>query len=373
MTVSDKKAPGILHAVYRPAARGAVALWAVARRGRLPAGDCLRRCAIGVAVAVTSCGLLAAAEAFQGQGRVHTGMCDASAGVASAGDPNLFFVANDEDQGDVRIRLYSLTAPDGSGPLKTSPISVQFLGLTKKHQEVDVEGSARVGGIIYWIGSHSASKDGEPRPNRRRLFATQEDPADPGTLRPVEAPYKGLIDDLEEDARYQPFHLAKAGEKAPKDEGALNIEGLAEAPDGGLLIGFRNPIPKKQALIVPLKNPTEVTRGQHGKFGDPILLDLDGLGIRSIERTPGGFYLIVAGKHDAGGPSRLFRWSGSATTGGQPIVDQDFNPEALFLSDGRVVVLSDDGTRTIPGHTGECKDLEKDDQKRFRSVVIPAP
>jgi hypothetical protein len=336
----------------------------------------MRKCAIGVAVAVTSCGLLAAAEAFQGQGRLHSGMCDASAGVASGGDPALFFAANDEDQGDVLIRLYNLAAPDGSGPLKTSRISAKFLELTKKHQEVDVEGSARVGGLIYWIGSHSASKDAEPRPNRRRLFATLEDPVGGGVLRPVEAPYRELIDDLEKDDRYKPFHLAKAGEKAPKDKDALSIEGLAAAPDGGLLIGFRNPIPKNKALIVPLKNPEEVTRGKHGRFGDPILLDLDGLGIRSIERTPGGLYLIVAGKHDEGGPSRLFRWSGvpgSAAAGGQPIGDQGFNPEALFVSDGRVVVLSDDGTRTFPGHDGECKALEQDDQKKFRSLVVPAP
>jgi hypothetical protein len=229
-------------------------------------------------------------------------MCDASAGVTFGGDPNLFFVANDEDQGEVILRLYSLVPhPNGSGPLMVSHISAEFLELEKKHREVDVEGAARIGDLIYWIGSHSASKDGKERPNRRRLFATLEDPGAGGLLRPVETPYKTLIDDLEEDDRYKPLHLAKAGKKAPKKTNALSIEGLAATPDGGLLIGFRNPIPDGKALLVPLKNPGEVIRGKPARFGDPIFLDLGGLGIRSIERAADGLYLIVAGRHDEGG------------------------------------------------------------------------
>src|SRR5215207_5834045 len=98
MAASDGKAPGISGPPCR----------AAAGRGRPTAAGGMRRWAIGVAAALATCGVLAAAEAYQGQPRLHGGICDASAGVASGSDPGLFFVANDEDQGDVILRLYNL-------------------------------------------------------------------------------------------------------------------------------------------------------------------------------------------------------------------------------------------------------------------------
>jgi hypothetical protein len=330
-----------------------------------------------VAMAVTSCGVLASAAAAQGPGRAHTGMCDASAGVASSKGPTIFFVANDEDQGDVVLRTYERGSPlASSGPINESHVSAEFLQLDDEHQEVDVEGAARVGDLVYWIGSHSASKDGKKRPNRRRLFATREVTGGPGRLEPVGKPYRALVNDLEEDDRYKKFHLAEAGKIAPKEPGGLSIEGLAATPDGGLLIGLRNPIPDNKALLVTLKNPGEVIKGEPARFGDPILLGLGGLGVRSIERVGPEHYLIIAGSHGEGGVSRLYRWSGApgaTAQGGQPIGVQGFNPEALFLSDNQIVILSDDGGRTSPGHGMECKDLDNAGQKKFRSLIIPAP
>src|SRR4051812_48935346 len=101
---------------------------------------------IGIAIAVASCGVLAAGTATQSPGQVHTGMCDASAGIASSTDPTIFYVANDEDQGEVILRTYNLNAPPGSsGPIHESQISAEFLKLEDQHREVDVEGAARIG------------------------------------------------------------------------------------------------------------------------------------------------------------------------------------------------------------------------------------
>jgi hypothetical protein len=330
----------------------------------------------GVALVVALCGMSAVLAPAWGQFQIHSGMCDASAGIASSGDPQSYFVANDEDQGEVALRLYSIDPnPTSSGPLKVTHVSASFLELKATHQEVDVEGAARIGDDIYWIGSHSASNDGKPRPNRRRLFATREEPGSGGTLIPFGKPYKDLIEDLENDDRYKPLRLAIAGLNAPKDRDALSIEGLAATADGGLLIGFRNPIPEGNALLVPLKNPGEVVAGKPARFGDPIFLNLGGFGIRSIEHVGPERYLIVAGRHDEGGRMRLFSWTGAPgadAKGGEPIGDVGFNAEALFLSGDKLVVLSDDGNRTSPGHDTVCKALDET-ERTFRSLTLPAP
>jgi hypothetical protein len=89
---------------------------------------------------------------------------------------------------------------------------------------------------------------------------------------------------------------------------------MTESLEGGsALIGFRSPIPNGRALVVPLWNPLEVTRGGRARLGEPMLLDLGGRGLRSLS-TWRGRYLIVAGEPASGGPSTLYEWDGR----GQP-------------------------------------------------------
>ena len=80
-----------------------------------------------------------------------------------------------------------------------------------------------------------------------------------------------------------------------QDEGALNIESLAADGDK-LWIGFRNPKNKaKEALLVPLLNPTEAIKvSARAKLGDPVSLKLGGLGVRDMVAWNDAF-LIIAG------------------------------------------------------------------------------
>ena len=184
------------------------------------------------------------------------------------------------------------------------------------------------------------------------------------TLVGVGVPYRDLLKDLKNDPDLDEFKLDQAAEKAPEDEDGLNIEGLAATPRGHLLIGFRNPIRKGQALLVSLENPDEVIHEKRAKLGKPIALDLGKRGVRSIEYWPAARqYLIVAGAYDDRRDFRLFRWSGDRIDKPQEVKGVDFgslNPEALFLaSEGdqeRVLVLSDDGGVLFDGR--ECKDLD---------------
>jgi hypothetical protein len=296
----------------------------------------------------------------------HSGMCDASAAVALGAD--LFVVANDEDN---ILRVYR--RDEAGGPVASFPLDA-FLDLEPDHPEADIEGAARVGDRIYWITSHGRNKEGKKRPNRRRFFATDVREAG-GTilLTGVGTPYKDLLKDLERESDLDTFHLDEAAGRAPESEDGLNIEGLAATPQGHLLIGFRNPLRKGRALLIPLKNPDGIIRGEKAKLGKPISLDLGKRGVRSIEYGPArGQYLIVAGAPDDRGDFRLYRWSGDADDPPgrrEGIEFGGLNPEALFFApEGgreRVHVLSDDGGQLVDGR--ECKGLDEG-HRRFRGA-----
>jgi hypothetical protein len=140
-----------------------------------------------------------------------------------------------------------------------------------------------------------------------------------------------------------------------------------------LLIGFRNPIPQGKALLVPLLNADELIQGRPAKFGEPMLLDLGGYGIRSIGRDKDA-YLIIAGSHNADGESRAYAWAGgtNAPVHMSGIRFPGLNPEGLAYStaEGRTefFVLSDDGTLKIGGE--DCKKIKNPSLRQFRGYAL---
>ncbi|HYG35957.1 MAG TPA: DUF3616 domain-containing protein [Clostridia bacterium] len=295
------------------------------------------------------------------------GSCDASAAVALNED--LVAVADDEDNS---IRVYSRHL--GGSPIWSRELS-KFLKVGPKSPEADLEGAARIEDRIYWISSHGRNAKGKARPSRGQFFATRIT-ATNGTihLEPMGQPYQRLLADLLREPQLARFDLRKASQLPPKSRGALNIEGLAATTNGQLLIGFRNPIPNGKALLVPLQNPSELLELKPARFGEPILLNLQGLGIRSITWNEERF-LIVAGRFDEGGKSQLFEWEGDA----QPprrIETMNFrglNPEAITCfantqGPPELFVTSDDGTVEFGGKP--CKDLKDPDQKCFRALSL---
>lgn len=301
------------------------------------------------------------------RGAVFTHMCDASA--AAVIDHEHFIVADDEEN---ILRVYSR---HGGAPIHQVNLA-KFLkgGGRDADEEADLEGAAQIGNRTYWIGSHGRNKKGEASPGRQRFFATQtESTGGRLTVYPVGRPYSHLLEDLLRDERLAPYRLGKAAALAPKEAGALNIEGLAATPDGHLLIGFRNPVRNGKALIVPLRNPGGLIEGERAQFGSPFELDLEGLGVRSFG-WDGGRYLIIAGHYGAGGRSRLYAWKGGSD---QPelvprVSFRGLNPEGIMFSDAtgksEYFVLSDDGAREIEGT--DCKSLKDPAQKRFRGTLV---
>lgn len=294
-----------------------------------------------------------------------TGMCDASGAVPL--DERTFLVADDEDN---VLRVYD--ASRGGAPLSAVDLS-QALGLPKKKKgapEIDIEAATRVGSLAYFITSHGRNSSGKPKPERLRFFATTAAPA--GTPELVGKPYERLLEDLLAEPRLARFDLAAAALLAPKAPGGLNIEGMTARFEGGAWLGFRNPLREGRALLVPLLNPERLIEGEPARFGDPLTLDLGGLGVRALSAT-GGRYLIAAGPFDSGAPGQLFTWDGSsAAVPVRGVEVRSYNPEAFFsVSVGRVLILSDDGSQLVGGK--ECKKVARPEDKLFRGLWVSIP
>lgn len=300
----------------------------------------------------------------------YSGMCDASA-MASL-DNDWFAVADDELS---VIRVYSRSQPGRSA--FTLDVSA-FLSIPRRGGEGDFEGAARVQDRIYWISSHGCNAEGKEQLTRRRFFATSGAVSNGVIdLGPIGRPYTELLQDLINEPRLAAFELGNASRRQPKAPGALNIEGLAATPDGHLLIGFRNPIPHGKALLVPLLNPESLIEGKEkARFGDPVLLDLGGFGIRSIEHRNGSYW-IAAGSFNGNGQSRLYQWSGGSDSP-RPVPAPEIdglNPEGItFFKEPHgdlLWVVSDDGTVKVNGV--ESKKLKDSRLKQFRAVSIALP
>ena len=314
------------------------------------------------------------------------GACDASATVLL--DENTILVADDEDN---LLRLYSIKRK--GLPIKTFPLD-KFLGLTKSsHPEADIEACTRVGNLIYWITSHGRSKKGKWRNSRYLLFATEfkKENGDYFFL-PRGRPCVNLIDALIE---YKHLGLKKnigqVGKNgdiflAPKENG-LNIEGLTSSPDGKIIyIGLRNPVPNNKALLIPLKNAEDVIlKSAKPLLGDPIYLNLDKRGIRSVEYSSfHNKYFIIGGSIDNEMQSALYSWSGDKEFLPKLLkLFPDMNPEAIAVQDNSAMLhlFSDDGNvkyKVTQEETNEklsngfssCKSLKNINKKRFRSITI---
>ncbi len=295
----------------------------------------------------------------------YDGMCEASAAVAL--DSQHFIVGDDESNA---LNIYRIGQ---SAPARPAVDLSGFLDTADKAS--DIEGATRIGDTIYWTSSHSRTSAGKARPWRRRLFATRVDlDVSPPTVRPVGKPYVELIEDFKSARELEGLGLGRAADIAPEEPGGLNIEGLADTVDGHLLLGFRNPLKDGKALVVSITNPAALVAGDGARpvFGLPALLDLDGRGIRSMERI-GAVYWIVAGPIGDVGSFALYRWDGMprhAPALAPLALPTDFNPEAMFALPGTAdaMLLSDDGALRVEGT--RCDRLDKARQ-RFRALRMP--
>ena len=351
---------------------------------------------------------------------------DASAAVAM--DDSLMFVANNEDE---ILRLYA-RYPGRACSTAVYALDVRpNLNPSSSNPQADLEAAVKLtngdGTRIYWLGSHSNAKNGNLRPNRFRLFATQVSGNCSGSP-PCSLTYVGRYDYLRDDliawdknnlhgkgANYYGLEASAAAGVVPTDINGFNIEGLVMAPNGTTAyIAFRTPLvngsgpttslaQRIQALMVPLLNMPALVAGSPtpgpgaAQFGTPFTLDLGGRGVRSVDSSYPGQYLITSGPtNDASNPPaapynfRLFTWSGNPAAA--PIertteFPRGLSPEgavmpAEVISDQTVAeFVSDDGGgngcwRSFTTHVGSVRvdvPLEPRTSGGIRFSRAPAP
>ncbi len=295
----------------------------------------------------------------------YTGCCD---GSASAVVDEVFFAAA-SDEGST-IRLYRRGA--GGAPVSEFKLG-SFLG-ARHQREADIEGAARLGDLVFWIGSHSRKSDGTPHPGRQVFFAT-EIRAGEGVPRlvPVGRPFRGLLEALAKESRLVELDFAGAAKLGGEARGGLNIEGLAAGPGDSLWIGFRNPVPLGRAVLVPLLNPREVIEGRPARLGAALRIDLEGLGIRDIARV-GDRYLIVGGPAQGGGRHRLFVWHGDDRSPEEirKGIPHGFAAEGILVDDKAgtttAELLSDEGTASVSGVP--CERFPNPARQSFHGLTV---
>ena len=191
---------------------------------------------------------------------------------------------------DNKIRLYA--AGQSGRPVKTFDFEDSTTGIGATN--ADIESMARVGDVLYVLGSHGNNSDGDLKPSRRVLFTAMITGSGADTTLGFIGKDTGLWDDLrtwdQAHGNRLGFAAAQAEGVPANDPNGFNIEGFEFAPgstDIGYL-GFRAPLVdhdgKPSAVIVPVKNLSPLMTGTL-EFDDPIYLDLGGRTIREIRKN----------------------------------------------------------------------------------------
>ncbi|MDO5706134.1 MAG: DUF3616 domain-containing protein, partial [Paracoccus sp. (in: a-proteobacteria)] len=215
----------------------------------------------------------------------------------------------------------------------------------------DLEGlSVDDHGFIYAITSHSANADGERRADREQMLRFRIEGNQVGQI----TSFTKLRDALENDADLKAKITAMTGETV--DFSTLNIEGLAfHRQTQTLMLGIREPLVGQNSLIVTIRNPNDVFAGlAEPRFADPIVLDLQGGGIRALSFDPviGAFLIVneIRGE-DGRNHSQLWQWSGDPADSPAPVDLPDIinlnNVESIdsitINGESRLLLMSDEG------------------------------
>jgi hypothetical protein len=179
--------------------------------------------------------------------------------------------------------------------------------------EIDMEGTASDGNLLYVVGSHSLTRkrvdsERDYETNRKRLakISPEDDRSDRDKLFQLTIQPDGSLGGkqkinlrnlLREDAILSPFC------DIPSKENGLDIEGIA-IQKHRLFVGFRGPVLRGNFV------PVMVFKFDKPDDYELRFIDLDGRGIRDITAAREGFLVIGGPVGDGDSSYRLYFWNG---------------------------------------------------------------
>ena len=215
-------------------------------------------------------------------------------------------VAEDEEQRAMNIMT---VAPDGS--LSENPVASLQLTRSFGRKLNDVEGlTADDKGFVYAVTSHSSDTSGKRDPTREQLLRFRVN----GNMAGDIAAVTNLRDEMVKSPVLDAAFKARMNASVNFDE--LDIEGLAyDNSTRSILLGLRTPMAGKSSIIVPIVNSEAMfTSNASPVFGQPIFLDLNGGGIRSLYFDPVLSMFVIANEiNDTAGnkQAQIWTWSGN--------------------------------------------------------------
>lgn len=176
-------------------------------------------------------------------------------------------------------------------------------------KEIDIEGIACEGSIVYVIGSHSAKReqiesDRSCEQNRKTLEAVSLESQRDRLFRlqlngEAEIEQTSLRSIIDRDNLLQIFS------KIPSKENGIDIEGMA-VRNGILYIGFRGPVLRDNWVpILKCKFATPID------LADLVFINLGGRGIRDLTPVQDGFLILAGPVGDGPGSYQIYAWDGN--------------------------------------------------------------
>jgi hypothetical protein len=183
------------------------------------------------------------------------------------------------------------------------------LKLGAEGTEVDLEGLAGQGDVLYAVGSHSLARkqpdaDKSYQKNRLRIMEVNED-ANRDQLFRLKLDAEGQLakkDSINLRPLVLQHSLLRPFARLPSKENGIDIEGVA-ADNGTLYFGFRGPVLRGNYVpIVAL----EYDRPDDYRL---LFVDLAGRGIRDLAAVAGGLLVLAGPVGDGDGSHELYFWN----------------------------------------------------------------
>jgi hypothetical protein len=174
--------------------------------------------------------------------------------------------------------------------------------------EIDIEGIACEGSIVYVVGAHSAKRaqidaDRTYEQNRTAIKTVSLESQRDRLFR-LDLNAEAEIEQTSLRSLMDRHDLLQLFSKIPSKENGIDIEGMA-VRNGLLYIGFRGPVLRDNWVpILKCRFATPINRA------DLVFINLGGRGIRDLTPVQDGFLILAGPVGDGPGSYQIYVWDG---------------------------------------------------------------